>query len=385
MKPNHSPTPHSPLSSLSSLLPPHSSSLWLLLALILLTFAQENNQGPLAWGALPLNLPWRIGPLALLPLLPAVNLMQQWRSQAWTWGDWRVSTALVVLTAVSIPAILHTQQWASAISLALCWLIYLSLVNVPRDKAIRPLFWLLCLVILIQGSVGIAQFIYQHDLGLTWFGEPALNPQQPGISVVYHQGERWLRAYGLNSHPNRLGLKLTMLLLMLWPYRQPSAMRHHKQRLAAILFWTTLLIGLGGLLTSLSRSAWLALAAGGGIYGLSWLRQKGWRQRPLLPTDLRITILILIIGLSLFAFFYGDTVSGRVARLDTPLESRSLAERSRDSDLAWQLFQAELWRGVGLGEFVPAAKTLDPFAGVVHHVALLMAAEMGIPGLLGWL
>ncbi|MCA9976130.1 MAG: hypothetical protein KC413_10290, partial [Anaerolineales bacterium] len=174
------------LSLLSSLFSPLSSSLWLLLALILLTFAQANNQGPLAWGALPLNLPWRIGPLALLPLLPAVNLMRQWRSQAWTWGDWRVSTALVVLTAVSIPAILHTQQWASAISLALCWLIYLSLVNVPRDKAIRPLFWLLCLVILIQGSVGIAQFIYQHDLGLTWFGEPALNPQQPGISVVYH-------------------------------------------------------------------------------------------------------------------------------------------------------------------------------------------------------
>lgn len=362
---------------------PFRLGLWLLLSLVWLIYAQTDSQGVLAWGALPFHLPWHVGPLLLLPLLPAVGLIWRWYHGQWTWGSWRVTGPLLALTGVSFIHILFYQQWAAGVSLGLCWLIYLGMLNLNETMRAQPfppgLFWVLLTVIFIQGSVSIGQFVTQHDLGLTWLGEPSLNPQIPGISVVYHNDARWLRAYGLNSHPNRLGLKLAIFLLMLWSYRHTVRGRWR------VCFWVALLIGLGGLLTALSRSAWLALGSGGLIYVVAWVRERGWQKRPFLSLEYSIGTLLLVVGLALFALNYGDTITGRVARLDTPLESRSLVERTRDSDLALQIIQTQPWLGIGLGGFVSMAKELNPFAGIVHNVPLLIAAEMGLLGLACWL
>ncbi|MFZ1400681.1 MAG: O-antigen ligase family protein, partial [Candidatus Promineifilaceae bacterium] len=173
--------------------------------------------------------------------------------------------------------------------------------------------------------------------------------------------QNWLRAYGLNSHPNQLGLLLTSLILLVWPQQARA-----KEGLWRWLFWLALAAGFAGLLVSLSRSAWLALGVGGLV--LAWPRgaaaARSWRE---------------------FALLYGDVLASRLVALDSPLESRSLWERQRDWGIALRLVGERPFLGTGPGHYLAAAQEIDSAAVTVHNVPLLVAAELGLLGLVLWL
>ena len=357
------------------------ASFCLMLVLLLISHASAANPGPFGWLPNPVILDrygWQIGPLAFFPLLILGGWVYSWlaapatQRHAWSWGRREITLPLLGLSLLALVHILAGAPLTLAVPLGLFWLVYLFLLN--NDRA--GLKWVFIIVLLGQSIVAILQFAGQRPLNLTWLGEASMDLQTPGTSVVLHNGVNWLRAYGLNSHPNQLGLLLAALLLMLWPYRRSPGR-------AQFFIWLALGLGLAGLAVSWSRAAWLGLLAGATVYALPWLRnQQQWRQIS------RRHILVLLMGTAVlftFLYAYGDIAANRLFLLDSELEIQSLYERRRDAIIARQIIIQNPVSGVGVGNYQAAAAQTDPAAQIVHNVPLLITAEMGLPALALWL
>ena len=373
-------------------------SQWLfgLLLLLLLVSHASANGGPFTW--LPLPMPtavsdagWQIGVLSLLPVVVVggwwlgnkqqITQMRDEESSesaqsllplSWSWGETAVTLPLAAFSLLILSQFTADTVYLAAM-LGLCWFIYLFLVNHARWQQER--LWIaLAFVLLVQGVVGVGQFLAQQELGLIWLGEPTLDLLVEGTSVAQRGSQNWLRAYGLNSHPNQLGLLLMALCLLIWPSR------HRAKGWLRWLFWLGLAAGVAGLLVSLSRSAWLGFLVGSAVYGLHRGASGKWLRR-----ELVIPLAILAAGVLIFALSYGDVLAGRLLALDTPLESRSLLERQRDACLALELIGKRPFLGVGLGQYLPMATALNNEAALVHNVPLLLGAELGLLGLVLWL
>lgn len=361
------------------------------LALLLGTNSVAESGGVLTWFPL-----WRwptaanqwaaIGAISLLPPLSitawlGARLRARRRGLRWGWGrmTWPLA-GLMTLGGVSmlLNCLGRGCDGASVIrlllvALHLAW-IYLYVVNEKAD-----VFWIVVSVITFQSVVAVGQFTGQSDLGLSLLGESRLDPLVSGVSVVMRGPERWLRAYGFAVHPNVLaGTLVTMLLLLILLMGRVAGPRRWA---AAAVF----LLGLAAMLTTLSRWAFVCLLVGLAINILPLLRQTKRRRRPALsPLAAATTGAALLITL-LFLGLYGDAVTGRAVNLDTPVESRSLWERERDTSISLKVVKANPLSGVGIGNYVVTARAYDAWAETVHVMPLLLAAELGLGGALVWL
>ena len=163
-------------------------------------------------------------------------------------GLW-VAAAASSLFSVDIGlSLYHTLR------LLLLFGLYLFLINNPPRLA--DVTAAIGLQIVLQATIGIVQVLRQHSLGLAFLQELKLDPSAPGISIVWANGVRSLRAYGLTDHPNILGGSLAFGLLLLaagYDWARP----HQRPWLAG-----TFTLGSMALLLTFSRSAWLGLIAG---------------------------------------------------------------------------------------------------------------------------
>ncbi len=297
----------------------------------------------------------------------------------WSWGRPSITIPLLGLTALMLSNLGNFPDWRpgyQVVGLGLTWLVYLFTVN-ERPPLILPL----SLVTVIQSLAAIGQFIQQRSLDLVTLGELYLRPGNPGISVLWVNEQPWLRAYGLTAHPNFLGAVLAILLLHLMLALTRSS--HGRQALLLPI----LALGFLGLLVSFSRAAWLAF----GVGSVLWLLESTFTRSDSRDAsgDTRVPALLIIGTLALIGlvFFvrHHELVLSRFLNLDTPTEARSLGERSRDGRLALQVILQSPWRGVGVGNYLVAARVLAPKALTVHNTSLLIGAELGLPGLLLWL
>ncbi len=357
-------------------------SLWLVVSLCTPSW----RDGPFSW--LPLirfgelaGGPVAVGILNFLPLLVVAGWLRsrlRRRPRRWRWGRPALTLPFLGLSILSVLSLRPAADRLAFIylgGLLVVWLVYLYVLNE------RPLLWpALVAVVVIQSAVAIGQFFAQRDLGLSVLGELSLDPAVAGTSVLAARGRPWLRGYGLTAHPNLLGAMFTLLLLLLLP-----VYRRARQPLATMLAITGA-IGLLGLLVTFSRASWLAFASGAVIWLVAALL-AGRRQRTdgLTPFRFRLGWLLVLIPLLILAVSYGDLIGGRLVALETPLEARSIGERQRDARLAAEIIRQHPWRGVGLGRYHEAATALDAEAARVHNVTLLVAAELGVGGLLLWL
>jgi O-antigen ligase len=95
--------------------------------------------------------------------------------------------------------------------------------------------------------------------------------------------------------------------------------------------------------------------------------------------------LLAVAAIGVLSLAYRDLVFSRLFALDTPTEAQSISDRQRDAALAVAVIRGAPLTGVGLGDYLAAAQRLDADAARVHNVPLLVAAELGLPGLLLWL
>lgn len=344
--------------------------------------------GPLAWWAL-VRLPaaggeWQpIGIVALLPVVSIVAWLLARRGESgarpFVWGWRRVNWPLGALALLGLANVVLGCAAGACLPTALRLVLLLAhlgwiLLYVINERP--PVLWIIGAIILLQAVVAFGQFFGQRDLGLSFLGESALDPAVSGVSVVMRGPARWLRAYGLTTHPNVLAGTLVTLLLAL-----PVLDRLDGPRRANALL---LVAGFAALLTTLSRWAAGCLLLGLAIPVVPWLVGR-WRgghpARPFVVTALPALVPLALVFLSL----YGDAVLGRAVALETPVESRSLRERERDFGIAMRLIADNPLSGVGLDNYVPAARAHTPWPLVVHNVPLLLGAELGLAGVAVWL
>ena len=256
--------------------------------------------------------------------------------------------------------------------------LYLYVIN--EIKSLSQVVFPVALQILIQSIVGVAQYLGQRSLGLISLGELDLDPAWSGVSVVWAEGVRSLRAYGLSDHPNILGgcLAFGLLLLVGW---------HIKARTKWYpLVSSVFALGVVALFLTYSRAAWLALLIGMGLFA-EGLRRT--RDQALLYKWLGLMGAGLIIVLP----FVWQNASFLGVRLDVgdsftriTLEQRSIIERKELNAAANEIFVANALSGVGLGAFPIALsdeKPDVPYDYQPPHFALLeVAAETGIFGAL---
>lgn len=327
--------------------------------------------------------PQQVGVLSLLPgLFLACWVGWRWLEQPrrpWRWGRPAIFlplASLVLLTALSLgPAMFTSAAVRPVVSMGLLGVCYLFYVN--ERPRLTPIF---SPVLLIQGSVAVAQFLRQQDLGLAVLGERTLGPTVPKTSLIEVGSTYWVRGYGLTAHPNALAallaVGLLILLVELHQGRQglitpPKALW---QRLGVA---AALLAGLAGLLVSFSRAGWLAFAAGLGVWTLATVKTWSARERRQATAGLAVGLALAVA----FVVRYRELVVTRLLRLSTPLEAKSINERLRDYRLALEQIAAHPWRGVGAGNYVPTVRAVEPNAHLVHNIPLLVAAELGLPAL----
>ena len=413
-------------------------ALWFILSLITPSW----RYGPFAW--LPLvsyeelaGAPMRVGLANVLPLIVvACTALVRWRGRSrapWTWGPAALSLPLAGLTVLGTLSLDRSNFRLVFIYVgmyALAWLVYLYVLN-ERPRLLAPI----AAVLLIQGAVAIGQFLAQRDLGLAPLGELPLHPAHEGNSVLWARGQPWLRAYGLTIHPNLLGAMMAALLLLALPAV------HRTRGAGRVALVGAIAVGGAGLFLSFSRASWLGFAAGLIVWGvLAWWGRRGspgaagegaTHDPCVAPSAVRRTLpeaqaegathfgkcdapgaegegathfrkwgaprwdapkvaraaswvlgvaLVLVVALA-----YRDLIFSRFFALDTPTEAKSISERLRDAALALDVIRDRPLTGVGLGEYVDVAQQVDDAAVRVHNAALLVAAELGLPGLLLWL
>jgi hypothetical protein len=356
------------------------------------------TRGPLNW--LPLvrvsgidEAPVALGPLVLLPGLALIawflaRVLER-PSRPWRWSRPGITLPLAGLTLLmllSLEPALNQRTVVVILSLGLLWWVYLFIVNEAPSLTIP-----LTLVIAVQGSVAVGQFAFQGDLGLSALGEPTLDPERSGVCVLFARGQRWLRAYGLSGHPNLLGAVLSISLLLII---DDATMKQRRSGWARVWFALVASAGILGLLTTFSRSAWLAF----GVGLLAWLLRRALHRRisrgpqerrPLrgLAETLRqpVQFVVPVVLALLFLLLYHDLVASRFLHLETPIEARSVSDRQVDANLALRLIRQHPWRGVGVNNYLVAVRAIETDSRTVHNVPLLTAAELGLPGAALWI
>lgn len=232
----------------------------------------------------------------------------------------------------------------------------------------------------IQSAVSIAQVLKQSSIGLELLGEYLMDPAWSGISIVYAEGVRTLRAYGLSDHPNILGgcLAFSLVLLVSW-----QVLKHKPNNPLSV---AVILSGITGLLLTFSRSAWLAFVSGLAFVGLAVLFTRRYRELGRAANLGLAALLVLLPFLVFFAPLLGVRLNQANAFKEVENEVRALEERLALNAAGNEIFAANALTGVGVGLSPLAMQEMHPifpyYYQPPHNTLLAAAAETGIFGAL---
>jgi O-antigen ligase len=264
----------------------------------------------------------------------------------------------------------------NSIRLLLLGGLYLYVVN--EIKSISEIIPPIALMAVVQALVGILQVLQQHSIGWQALGELVLDPSWSGVSIVYANGVRSLRAYGLSDHPNILGgcFAFALILLATWFIQNKSEWR--------TLGGSVFALGAIGLFLTFSRAAWLAAA-----FGLSWILYQLFRTRQTQALQDAAALLgaacILVLPYVLHdADFVGTRLDAQDAFNLVAIEDRSITERAALNEAANRIFVDHALLGVGVGALPQALRNVEPdfaFNFQPAHITFLDAAtETGLLG-----
>lgn len=237
-------------------------------------------------------------------------------------------------------------------------LFYLFFIN--ANCSVRFLVKLLLFVFVLQALIGIFQYVFQSSLGLSFFGEPFLSKDVPGVSKVDLGSMKFLRSYGTFAHPNIFGGFLVFGIILAF-----SRLSEDK-----FLYLTLISVMLVALVLTFSRSAWLALLIASAFYVFV--------TRPKLKVKY-IFLGILVFLLFLVAFDLDKLFLSRVLNFD----DASVSKRIEYTQISKNMLLAHPF-GVGVGNFTLEMQSftdqkLPPWdLQPVHNIFLLSANEASI-------
>lgn len=184
------------------------------------------------------------------------------------------------------------------------------------------------------------------------------------------EGTRSARVFSVVGSPNILGSLMVLIIpiALAWVLRKRTAKKRRAVCLALLAFMGICLI------LTLSRGAWLGMAAALLVFCVAW--NPGWIAGMVLAggTALLIPSVSSRISYMLSSQYIMSSITGgRLLRYKT----------------GWELFRKNLWTGVGQGHFGGAVamnhKDLFPDTFYMDSYWLKTAVEMGVLGLAAWL
>jgi len=256
------------------------------------------------------------------------------------------------------------------------------------------LFILFSIGILFESLLAIFQIIHQGSLGgiFYFFGERSFTASTPGIANASVGGQLILRPYGTFSHPNMLaGYLVVAMLLVVYFWRKQknvipakagiqknlgslikSGMTIENALLALVLF-----LGSLALFLSLSRVAIVSWIIAGLMLAFFYTKEK------LKRSFLFIGLGVLTFLVLLFVFFPELIFRFAISPMD-----ESVVMREQLAKTAFAMIASHPLFGVGLNNFISSIPQFSQSSFIlqpVHSIYLLVAAELGIPGLLFFL
>ncbi|OGO06273.1 MAG: hypothetical protein A2Y73_02995 [Chloroflexi bacterium RBG_13_56_8] len=276
-----------------------------------------------------------------------------------------------------IPAVKELAKWLEFLVL------YSFVASQMKRAALRPLLGALLVAGILQGAVGIYQFL-----------------RGVGPEAFLLMG-RYLRAYGTFQQPNPFGgfMGLTLPLaygIVLTTWREARVARRRGAWGPAVL-WCLAILASGvtsaSLIMSGSRGALLGLVGGAVLVSLA-LGRRAW---PIIVVVGAVALVALgtLPGIS-------DLLVGRVldtaqylqvedlASVEITDENFAVIERLAHWQAAWRMFSLKPWLGVGIGQYaavypqVSLPRWADPL-GHAHNYYLNTLAEGGLVGLAAYL
>lgn len=298
-----------------------------------------------------------------------------------------------LLAAPSVPTGLkEVLKWVEI--MVVMWIV-VDLATAGETVHLRPAVAVVLLAGLSQGLIGIWQF-----------GLRAGGPEHFLIPNLLSLGE-FYRAYGTFEQPNPFGGFVSWQALLGAGLLLGWAMAWWEQRDAGRSFWVrlspgwllfaavaTVTTGLA-LLMSWSRGAWLGFAAGAGALLFFWPRRRRTGALLLLAA-LFLLLVIWQVGLvpapvaARLSSFTADLRLEDVRGVDINDANYSVLERLAHWQAALSMARANLWLGVGFGNYEPAygqfALINWPYPlGHAHNYYLNLLAETGLLGLAAYL
>ncbi|MBP5993692.1 MAG: O-antigen ligase family protein [Candidatus Moranbacteria bacterium] len=281
------------------------------------------------------------------------------------------------------------------------------------EKESRIAVLLVVIGAVLEGALGVWQFLAQSTFASTLLGMSAHEAGQAGTSVLKLGDGRWLRAYGTLPHPNMLGGFLAAALVLgigyLTRFGKDSLctvlMSRAELRESGASLWdrfidTVRMSGITlagamlllGLLLTFSRSAWLGAALGITVLATYFFFQSKSAKsesniipRPSDYVTFYKTIFVLVaVGIA----FVGVLRTQIFPRFDSAVIAAegSVSERVQSLwDAERVIGEGNILIGTGVGNFTAEMMRLQPDRPVwsiqpAHNVFVLIFAELGLVG-----
>jgi O-antigen ligase len=264
-----------------------------------------------------------------------------------------------------------------AVRLTILFGLYLWTFN--NVRSLQQLIAPFAIMVAIQSLIAIPQVLTQHSVGLQALGEFELDPAWSGVSVIWTNTMRSLRAYGLSDHPNILGgsLVFALILLLVFELSQP--------RMNPLMF-SVVAVGLIATFFTYSRSAWLGLAGAATFVGyMRYAKPRTWpgkREIAFAAGLLLLLVPFVFSNLELVGLRLGEEISFE----EIELESGSMSERRVLTNAGNTVFAEHAIFGVGIGATPQAFMRQWPDFPIdyapVHNVLFSAALETGLIGAL---
>jgi O-antigen ligase len=247
---------------------------------------------------------------------------------------------------------------------------------------IRKIIWFLSLGLIVPCLFGWWQVLIGRSPAVTVLGLSKHLAVVPGTAVVETAAGRLMRAYGSFPHPNIFGGWLAMVILMTLGRSVPErSIGSDRSQYATIVRAIILILFSLTLVTTFSRSAWLAL--GTGIVSIFiWHIICRIKVSKKFLFDLFVALVAVVVSAALFH----SAITTRMST-DERLEIKSLSERQSEYQMIGEVIKINPFLGVGAGSYTVALAEKFPgrevwFYQPIHNVFLLFFTEIGLLGLL---
>ena len=244
-------------------------------------------------------------------------------------------------------------------------------MNLRSRQHLRIFLIFLMVGICFEGTLASVQYATGKTMGLGLFGEERL--------VVQNIGFQFSRATGTIGHPNILAYYFEILLPIAF-----ALFLGTQSKWTRTLCFVALILGLAGILSTLSRGAWLTLPLSFTLVFLVLYAKKLFHIKTVLY--LALAGIIGAIGL-IFAY---PTIEKRLTHDDY----QSAAMRMPLNEAAFSVIKQFPIVGIGMNNFVEVftkydstgkSRILRGSKNPVHNLYLLVWAEVGLFGFLAFL